>query len=254
MKTVIYNEDMLKVAITDLTNEFAKAKVLNLTYEKASKPRTLKQDGFVFAALISGITDYLQECGFNVDAEDVRYKLYSDVAEILPDMVVDKQIFGGQPRIKHLSDMDRELCSKFIDGIFTVIDTKPLYQGLMLHPSIYHNYLFHLDPEEIKMAKDADLPERDEDYLAYIHNQPCMVCGLQHRSHAHHTKIPRYVSNSKKTPDWTAIPLCYLHHLQGVHQQGHNWLEEKLKWLPVDLETFCRLNYLRWKNKLRINA
>lgn len=249
MKMVIYNQDMLDKAIEDLQNFFEQNKRINLVYEKSSKEKTNRQIGFIFAALISGITDYFRECGFNVDDEDVRYKLYNDVAEILPEMVVDKQIFGNKPRIKHLGDMDRELCGKFIDGIFTLIDRLPIYEGLMLHPSIYFNYLFHLEPEEIKMAKDAVLPERDEDYLAYIHDQPCMICGLQHRSHAHHAKIPRYVSNSKKTPDWTALPLCYLHHLQGAHQQGHNWLEEKLKWLPIDLETFCRINYIRWKNK-----
>ena len=249
MRMVIYNKPMLETAIEDLKLQFEKDGRINLFYEKASKARTLKQEGFIFAALINGITEYFQECGFNIDGDDVRYKLYEEVAEIVPEMVVDKQIFGNKPRIKHISEMDRELCSKFIDGIFTVIDTKPLYSGLMLHPSVYFNYLFHLDPGEIKMAQMSDLPERDEEYLAYIHDQPCMVCGLQHRSHAHHAKITKYVSNSKKTPDWTAIPLCYLHHLQGAHGQGHDWLLEKLKWLPVDLETFCRINYIRWKNK-----
>lgn len=248
-KILISNPEMLDVAIEDLQQQFAESGRINLSYEKASKEKTSKQIGFIFAALIDGITEYFQDCGFNVDMDDVRYKLYEDVSEIVPEMVVDKQIFGSKPRIKHLGEMDRELCSKFINGIFTVIDTKPIYQGLMLHPSIYFNYLYHLDPEEIKMAKDAVLPERDEDYLAYIHEQPCIVCGMQHRSHAHHAKIPRYVSNSKKTPDWTAMPLCYTHHLNGAHGQGHGWLEEKLKWLPVDLETFCRLNYIRWKNK-----
>lgn len=249
-KVIIYNQEQLEVAINDLRNQFEKDKKINLSYEKASKEKTNKQVGFLFAALIKGISEYLQECGFNVDDEDVRYKLYSDVSEIVPEMVVDKQIFGGKPRIKHISDMDRELMSKFIDGIFSVLDSNPLYAGIELHPSIYFNYLFHLDPEEIKMAQKADLPERDSEYLSYIHDRPCVVCGLQHRSHAHHAKLLNYVSNSKKTPDWTAIPLCYLHHLEGAHQQGHKWLEEKLKWLPMDLETFCRISYIRWKNKM----
>lgn len=246
---IIYNKEMLEVASKDIGELLEQEKSVNLSYEITCKDKTKKQLGFIFGALVSGITDYFTNCGFVIDKEDVKYYLYQEVAEIVPEMVVDKQIFGNKPRIKHLGEMDRELCSKFIDGIFTVIDTKPIYEGLMLHPSVYFNYLFHLDPEEIKMAKDAVLPERDEDYLAYIHDQPCMVCGLQHRSHAHHAKIPRYVSNSKKTPDWTALPLCYLHHLQGAHSQGHGWLEEKLKWLPVDLETFCRINYIRWRNK-----
>ena len=249
MRTTIYSQPMLDKIKEDIQHEFEQHKRLNISYEKAHKERTLAQMGFVFKALISNITEYFQDCGFNVDDDDVRYYLYEQASEILPDMVVDKQIFGGKPRIKHLSEMDRELCSKFIDTIFTLIDTKPIYAGLMLHPSIYFNYLWHLDPEEIKLAQKANLPERDPEYLAYMHDQPCMVCGLQHRSHAHHAKIPEYVAVSKKTPDWCAVSLCGIHHLNGAHGEGHEWLVEQLKWLPVDLKTFCKINYLRWKNK-----
>lgn len=249
MKCIICSPEQLKICIKDMEELLKNNKKINLSYEIAHNPKSRKQVGFLFAALINGITDYLQECGFNVDAEDVRYKLYSDVAEVLPEMVIDKQIFGGKPRIKHLGDMDRELMSKFIDTIFYLLDINPLYAGIQLHPSVYYNYLWHLDPEEVKIAQTTNLPERDKDYLAYVHNCPCMVCGLQHRSHAHHAKIPKYVSNSKKTPDWTAIPLCYLHHLQLAHGEGHKCLEEKLKWLPFDLETVCRISYLRWKFK-----
>lgn len=249
MKCVITNLEQLDICKKDIESLLLAEKKVNVSYEISHKPKSSQQIGFIFAALINGIAEYFQECGFNVDSEDVRYHLYEEVAEVVPEMVVDKQLFGNKPRIKHIGEMDRELCSKFIDGIFTVIDSKPIYSGLMLHPSVYFNYLFHLDPEEIKMAQQTVLPERDEEYLAYIHNQPCMVCGIQHRSHAHHAKLLNYVTNSKKTPDWTAISLCQTHHLGGAHQQGHNWLVEKLKWLPVDLETFCRINYIRWKNK-----
>lgn len=248
-KIVIYNQPMLDAVLRDIQYQFELKKRLNISYEPAHKERTLAQVGFVFSALINNITEYLQDCGFNVDEDDVRYKLYDEVSEIVPAMVVDKQIFGGKPRIKHISEMDRALCSDFINGIFEVIDSKPLYEGLKLHPSIRNNFLWHLESQEIEIAKRTDLPDRDEDYLRFVHNQPCLVCGIQHRSHAHHAKIPRYVANSKKTPDWTAIPLCESHHLDGAHQQGHQWLEEQLKWLPVDLETFCRLSYLRWQNK-----
>lgn len=249
-RVVIYNQEMLDIVKQDLQKAFDENKRINLSYEKAHKEKTRPQVGFLFSALISNITDYFIGCGFILDEDDVRYKLYQDVSKIVPEMVVDRQIFGGEPRIKHIGEMNRELMSKFIDGIFTVIDTQPIYEGLMLHPSIKHNWLFHLEAEDILLAKNSELPERDEEYLEYIHNQPCVICGRQHQSHAHHAKIPRYVSNSKKTPDWTAVPLCQKHHLEGAHTEGHKWLLEKIKWLPVDLETFCRLNYLRWKNKL----
>lgn len=250
MKFVIYNEPMLETAILDIRNRFNEFHRLNISYEKPSKEKTYKQMGFIFAALVGQITDYLRECGFNVEEDDVRYKLYEDVAEIVPEMVVDNVLFGGKQRIKHLGEMDRELCSKFIDGIFKILDTKPMYDGIKMHPSTYYNYLWHLDPIDIEIAEKEMLPERNEDYLNWVRELPCMCCGIQHRSHAHHAKIEKYVSNSKKTPDWCAIPLCKHCHLDGAHLKGHNWLLEQLKWLPVDLETFCKVNYIRWKNKL----
>lgn len=248
-KIVVYNQEMLDIVIRDMQYQFQLKKRLNISYEPTHKERTNAQMGFIFSALIHNITEYFQECGFNVDEDDVRYKLYEEVSEVVPEMIVDKQIFGGKPRVKHLGEMDRVLCSKFIDGIFTVLSEKPLYDGLKLHPSISYNWMFHIEPEEIEIAKRTVLPERDEDYLNYIREMPCIVCGKQHRSHAHHAKIPKYVSNSKKTPDWTAIPVCQSCHLEGCHGQGHEWLLGKLMWLPVDLEIMCRLNYLRWLNK-----
>lgn len=245
-RILIYNNQMLDVAIEDLRQQFNNLGNINLSYEKASKEKTNKQIGFIFAALIDGITSYLKECGFNVDSEDVRYHLYEEVAEIIPNMVVDRQIFGGKPRIKHLGEMDRELCSKFIDGIFTVIDTKPIYEGLILHPSIYYNYLFHLEPEEIHMAQTAVLPERDEDYLAYVRTLPCIICGKQHRSEAHHLKDNRLGGISQKSPDWAAMPLCHNCHLGIAHGTG---FKDSMKWIPVALDVFTRISYLRWKNK-----
>lgn len=245
-RIVIYNQQMLDVAIEDLKKSFEKNKRLNLFYEKASKERTLKQVGFTFAALINGITDYLQDCGFVLDNEDVRYALYDQVSQVVPEMIVDKQIFNGKPRIKHISEMDRELMSKFIDGIFNILDTNPLYAGIKLHPSIYYNYLWHLDPEEVKIAQKIELPEKCPEYLNYIRTLPCICCGIQHRSQAHHTKTGERIGMAIKTEDARAIPLCPNCHLSIAH--GIGW-KEAMKWLPYDFDTFTRLCYLRWKNK-----
>lgn len=248
MKLVIYNNEMLETAITDIKNTFDREKRLNLSYEKAKKEKTYKQMGFIFSALIGQITDYFRSCGFNVDEEDVRYKLYEDVAEIVPEMVVDNQLFGGKSRIKHLGEMDRELCSKFINGIFAVLDTQPMYDGLKMHPSTYYNWVFHLDIEDVKQAQITELPERDEDYLNFVRDLPCIICGIQHRSDAHHLKDNRLGGISEKSPDWSAMPLCHKCHLGIAHGTG---FKENMGWLPRDLELkdFTRLCYLRWKNK-----
>lgn len=248
-KLVAYNQQMLEKAIEDIKYLFEQYGRLNISYEKASKERTQRQVGFVFAALINGITEYLQECGFNVDSEDVRYKLYEDVSVILPEMVVDKQIFGGKPRIKHISEMDRDLMSKFIDGIFHIVDTSPMYAGICLHPSIYLNFLWHLDIEEIKNAEKQEVPQFEKKYLEYIRTRPCLICGIQHRSEAHHIRDMELCGISQKSADIFAIPLCHNCHMKVAHGIG---FKESLKWLPYDIKTVCKILYLRWKNGIRI--
>lgn len=245
MQTVIYNQEMLDVAIEDIRAQFDIYKRLNLSYDKAKKEKTRAQIGFVFGGIISQVTDFFRFCGFNVDEEDVRYKLYEDVSTIVPELVVDKVLFGGKQRIKHIPEMDRALLSKFINGAFTVIDTNPLYAGVKLSPAVFYNWVFHLDKEEIRLAQaKTDLPQLDSDYLDYIRTLPCICCGVQHRSEAHHLKDNRLGGISQKSPDWAAMPLCHNCHLGVAHGTG---FKEAMGWLPVPLDVFVRLCYLRWK-------
>lgn len=244
---IIYNQEMLETAIKDLRYQFEKCKRLNLSYEKAHKEKTLAQSGFVYGALIANITEYLIEEGNNVDLEDVKDKLYKDVSRIVPEMLVDKEIFGGKPRIKRWGEMDREIASKFIDGIFSVLDIDSLYNGLMLHPSIAYNWVFHLDKEELRLVKNRNFLERDEYYLNYIREQPCIICGIQHKSEAHHIRDTRTAGVAIKSPDWYAIPLCHDCHMKVAHGVG---FKESMNWLPIDLMDFCKLCYSRWLNKI----
>lgn len=245
-KIIAYNQQMLDSVKEDLQYLFEQYGRLNISYDQAHKERTKRQEGFVFAALINGITDYFRNSGFNIDDEDVRYALYDQVSQIVPEMVVDKMLFGGKPRVKHISEMDRELMSKFIDGIFVVMNTNPMYAGIKLHPSVFYNWAFHLDPEEVKWAKQHYMPERDAEYLEYVRTLPCICCGVQHRSEAHHLKDNRLGGVSQKSPDWTALPLCHNCHLGIAH--GTGW-KEAMKWIPYDLDDFTRLCYQRWKNR-----
>lgn len=222
-------------------------KSVNLSYDIAAKPKTKKQVGFFFAALVSQITAYLRHCGFNLDERSVRYGLYRQVAEVEPSMTLDISLFGGEPIPKHISDMETaEEMSKFISGVFTVIDTNPLYMGLQLTPDTRYCYINALTQEDLDYARRADLPERDEAYLNWVRGLPCIICGNQHRSHAHHAKIAGMVALAKKTPDWTAIPLCPEHHLAGAHKFGQEWVEKNMRWLTIPFVDFCRINYLRW--------
>lgn len=152
MKATIYNLKQWDLHRQEIERLLAQ-KPVDLSYEPAAKEKTKKQIGFFFSALCDQITSYLRECGFNVNANDTKYGLYSQVSQVVPEMVVDT-IFGNTRRVLHISDMDRVLMSKFIDGVFQVIDTNPMYSGLKLTPDVRYNWAFHLSDDRFFVVKE----------------------------------------------------------------------------------------------------
>lgn len=244
MKTTIYNEQMLDAVIEDMRNLLKDGKHINLNYEIKKKEKTKAQIGFWFGALCSSIYDYFLDLGVNETETNIRYGLYEQVGKYVPEIMIEMVLFGGKQRAMHIDEIqDRMLMAKFIDGVFEVIENEPLYAGLQLHPSVCYNWAFHVKTEDIKFANEQDLPERDERYLEYIRTRPCIVCGRMNRSEAHHVKIKELVALGKKTPDWTAVPLCHKCHMGVAHGTG---FREAMAWLPIKMLDFCRLNYVRW--------
>lgn len=248
MHTTIRNPEQLANHIAEIRKMVEDGKVINLSYDVASKPKTKAQVGFFFKALCGQITDYFNSCGFNVDVADVKHGLYSQVSEIVPAMVCDKMLFGGIPRIKHIPEMDRGLMSEFINGVFFVLDNNPMYFGLKLTPDTYFNWVFHLEEEAIKSAEMAELPQRDAKYLEYRRTQPCIICGIQHRSEAHHLRDTRLCGIAEKAPDWASFSLCHDCHMSIAHGTG---FKDRMSWLPIDIITFCKLCYTRWYNNMK---
>lgn len=72
------------------------------------------------------------------------------------------------------------------------------------------------------------VPERDANYLKFIRNLPCLVCGVQ-ASHAHHAS---FRGLGEKGSDLSAIPLCHDHHTgksDSIHSIGIDKFEVKHK-------------------------
>lgn len=240
-----YQWELHKQTIDNLINE---GREINLSYEKAAKPVTHRQVGFFFAALVNQIWLYFRNSGYSLTEKQIRYGLYKQVAQVVPNMTYDLSMFGQDPQVKHISDFETaEEMSEFINGVFTVIDTNPMYEGLKLTPDTYYSWLNHITYDEINSARTVELPERDTDYLNYIRDLPCIICGKQHRSDAHHIRDTRTAGEAIKSPDWYALPLCHDCHMTIAHGVG---FKDAMKWVKIDLMDFCRLNYLRWKNKL----
>lgn len=244
LKVKINNLQAWELHKAEIEKLLADGKTINLVYEPASKEHTKKQVGFFFGALCDQICRYMNECGFNVNTNDVKYGLYYQVKQIVPEMVIDSTLFGKEERTLHISDMDRPTMSKFIDGVFTVIDTNPMYAGLKLTPDVRYNWVNTITTDDLIFTRP--LPERDNHYLDYIREQPCIICGQQHRSHAHHIRDTRTAGQAIKSPDWYTVPLCPQCHMNVAHGTG---FKDTMKWIPIDLMDFCRLCYSRWKNK-----
>lgn len=248
MKVMVRNPEMWENHKAEIEKMVSEGQYVNLSYEKAHKPKTREQMGFLFAALMNQCRDFFNECGYNVDDKDVRYYFYEKVADFLPEIVSDCGLFGKKQRIKHLDEYDRETMAKFIDGCFKVIDEDPLLAGIMLTPDTYYNWASHLTIDELNMSLQKDLPERDSDYLEYIRERPCIICGIQHRSEAHHVKDMRACGMAQKSPDWCAIPLCHKCHMNIAHGTG---FKDRMKWIQIDMLAFLRICYLRWKGGLK---
>lgn len=257
MKLTLYNLSAANNAFEEIKSIIESGKAVNIEYDVAKKPKTKSQQGFIFGAIISQIQAYFQNAGFNVDEDDIMLMMYDKVSAILPEMVRDRSGICRFSRdyIMTLSKMDRELTSKFIDGIFTVIGTDPLFSGLQMSPDVYFNWVFHITEDDLIAVSKMQLPERDPDYLEYVRTLPCLVCGLQHRSEAHHAKVGQNIAVAMKTEDFRAIPLCHRCHLGIAHQEGNAELERRLGFITsrFSLEEFTKLCYCRWKTGLGIH-
>ncbi len=79
--------------------------------------------------------------------------------------------------------------------------------------------------------------QRDKDYLAWIREQPCLVCRVKSCVPSH-----RGGGTSMKGPDWAAVPLCWSHH-EECHRGAETFAKEhQIEW---DEAALCCL--IRWE-------
>ena len=92
-------------------------------------------------------------------------------------------------------------------------------------------------------------PTRDSKYLAWIRTLPCVVCGCARGIEASHTG-PHGLG--QKSPDSSAIPLCYRHHRTGkdsYHKLGPQKFAQ-----AHDLDIPAIVRRLNTKPMIRIEA
>lgn len=253
MKIIAYNEKQLNTAVKDIYQEYTKNGSIYLDYGKPYKEHTLKQLGFFFGALVDSVIRYFAELGESWSVEDVKENFYQASAYACDSLKKKCRRFNGEEYVvpKRLSEMSVEEASIFIDTCIRLIDKAHCFDGLILHPSIRYTWIRNITSDDIFNMRDVKFPRTDKEYLAHLRNQACLCCGRYLDVEVHHLKDAGKTGMAYTADDWFTIPLCRDCHLIEYHTNGREEFEEKLKWITkyIDLENFCKINYLKWRNK-----
>lgn len=252
MKITIYNERQLEVLISDLYNKFEEWKSFNISYEKVSSPKTYKQTGFIFGAIISNLVDFFDDP--SKDEDFFKNTFYLACAKQYPDF--NRRIITLFGDVKDmpltLSQMNKEQTSKFIDFCLRLVRTSNYFKDVKLHPSIYYNWVNHIDEETLKNISNIELPFKCPEYLAYQRDKACLWCGRGQGIEAHHLRNLQDGGVALKPPDWQTIPLCHDCHISQLHGKGLNNFLESCKWITdkISLKDFCKVEFLHYKQHL----
>jgi hypothetical protein len=89
--------------------------------------------------------------------------------------------------------------------------------------------------------------ERDKQYLDYIRQQPCCICGDNVSVEAAHLRVgsindgKRPTGKNEKSSDKWALPLC------GVHHREQHRTNERVFWASWGIDPFALAMHYRNK-------
>lgn len=253
MKVICYNEEQLDKIIKQIYDDFNKYKELNLSWEKKKKDKSIAQLGFFWGALIGSIQDYFLEKGIEYNQEDIKNNFYNAVSYMDERFKRKVRRFNGEEYEVPLriSEMDMETMGRFIDRCIWLIDNSKSFQGLKLSPDIRNTWIRHITKDDIRMINTKSFPYNDNEYMEYLRNQSCLICGCHNNIEAHHLRKENTGGMAKKPPSYMCLSLCRDCH-RKYHLKGYKWFLEQIKWLTkyLDISDFVIMQYLRWKNHL----
>ena len=93
---------------------------------------------------------------------------------------------------------------------------------------------------ESGLAIPKELRKRSKAHLAFVREQPCLVC-FKSPSDAHHVKFAQPKALGRKVSDEITVPLCRAHH-QALHRHGDEkawWANLQISPLPVASELWA---------------
>jgi hypothetical protein len=252
MKITLYNREQIKKAFEYTLQEFDKGfiKGANFILEPFIKDKTKEQLGFFFGGIEGAISKQK-----SLKPDEVKLMFYKAVAELDDTFKIEFTDIMGKPSISHktISNMKVNEMALFIDRCLFLIDNSEYLKDVILHPSLRYSWILNLTPDDIRQVQSQVLPREDKAFLEYSRKQSCVCCGIANHSEVHHLKEAGLTGTGLKAPDWASIPLCSgnngCHKL--YHQKGKNIVYNELDYITkyVDMVTFCKIKYLRWKNK-----
>lgn len=249
MKTVVHNQQQLDVIVQDLYRILEEKRAVNVEYYEYKEPKTKRQLGFIFGALVSAIVDFYHSNGDDSWNESaVCDLLYQTLSPKIKMTRLNGSIYEHPLRI---SEMNKEQMSEFIDNTITMIDRAKCFNGLILHPSVRNTWIHHLSREDILNVRSMKFPEKCNEYLAYRRSQCCLICG-KYGCEAHHIRESENAGVGKKANDYETISLCKLCHAK-YHDIGSEQFRKSLWWILeyISLEDYVKICFSRWYNGFR---
>ena len=248
MKVTCYNESQLNLLFRKAYEELESKKAVNITVEEYHKPTTLKQLGFWFACICSAVRDFYIKFGDKTwTVEAVKDLFYQAVSPKVKMVKLNGNLYEHP---LHLSEMDRQQTSEFIDNSLRLIEKASCFKGLTLHPSVRFCWVHNITKDDLHNLDMRNLPRKCSEYLEYVRGQCCISCG-KFGSEAHHIRETEEAGVARKADDWETVSLCPQCH-RMYHVKGKEWFEGQIHWILkyMTLEEFCAINYNRWKNHL----
>jgi hypothetical protein len=248
MHFTIFNYEQLCQVIEEILSKIKFP--FNLWIEEIKQMKTKSQLGFVWGGLYKDLADYFNSEGNTVgeknrkwDTQDVKLWIYHNIIGVSYKTLPSGEVVAY---MKTMSQMNKEEMSDFISKSIAFVEQET---DCILRPELKNCWLLHIDDKYWTLLDNYKFPEVDEDYLRHQLKQSCLYCGSRQNIVYHHIKDVRYSGTATKSPDWFTIPLCHNCH-NSLHQHGQDDIIKGLAIYKFDLETYCKLSYIRWMYKL----
>lgn len=245
-KYVVANVKKLINIFTEIKQELEKHqdRTINLSWEFSFREKTLAQLGFFFSGIVGAIQKHFKEIyGEEYSKEIIKELLYvecSSKEELISPNGKTIEI------MKRISMMSVQEMSEFIEKVIAFCEQ---YE-IILQPELRFLWVNNLNPEYVAEVEQTKFRDKDESYLRYVRQQPCIVCGAYH-SEAHHLKYRELAGLGAKTPDYMAVSLCSECHRNYMGSDSHITTEKVIRLAPylfrkLSAKQFCKLCYERY--------